>query len=72
MDVTSDLSFKDDGTDKMNIRVGRAKLYINSSVTGFNHAAAGPLTTALQIPVWKDALTLTAAAALATASALAF
>ena len=56
----------------MNIRVGRARLYINAATTGFNNAAAGPLATDLKIKIWKDAITLTAAAFLATASALAF
>ena len=54
----------------MNIRVGRAKLYINKSDTGFDNAAAGPLEDTLQINVYQSALSgLTYAALFLTTTA---
>ena len=40
----------------MNIRVGRAMLYINKETTNFSYPAVGPLLDTLQINVYTGAL----------------
>lgn len=65
LDVTSDLSFlevKAGVHDFMNIRVGRAMLYINEATSGFATPAKGPLLKTLQIGVWNGATELLATA----------
>ena len=50
LDPTEDLSFNTNGDDVMNIKIGRAALFVNSST--YNYAARGPLAENLRINVW--------------------
>jgi len=70
LDVTNDFSFKVDGAsgayteEAMIIRRNRARLYINSDSSGFDHPATGPNdetafatgTKALEIPIYQGAV----------------
>jgi hypothetical protein len=47
LDASQDLSFTTTADDQMNIRINRAMLYINAETSGFETAAAGPLTETL-------------------------
>lgn len=47
LDASQDLSFTTTADDQMNIRIGRAMLYINSETSGFETPAAGPLEATL-------------------------
>lgn len=67
LDVTNDLSFEISTTstpETMDIRLGRAMLYINEATTGYNTPAKGPLEPdsngddLLRIPVWNNAMPL--------------